>query len=559
MTTTVEIESTGKYDFRIFLLILSTLSLFMVCWFGPVSEYSGHDYYFNIGRLEILMQALKEGNYPIYLDYDTLEGYGYFTKGFYPDLILLPFAVIGLLVGSVSAYNILIFSLTFLCGLFMYKAVDVVFKNSFIASVSSILYTFSAYHLFDWYNRAALGESISFTFLPLVFLGLYHILIGNYKKWYLLTIGYSLLLYTHLLSSFLTFLVIVIMLLLCCRKLIKEPKRIAFLLLAAVVTIPIVASYLFPMLEQMASNTFYYNTSENITGQTKLGLNELGWGMLSGILYPKDNNICGTGPLLIIILFLRLFIRERSSYLKMADFCVLIGVLLLIMTSVLFPWGRLPLGFIQFPWRLYEFIIFFFSIGGAYYLSVILRGKKQYNIAIGGIIIYSLLVMIINNENYKYWQTRAKKDVPEWFSGEPSILNQYYKGGLEYLPSRVPTHGLMKERGDIVISENLETQISNLKKEKGMTSFDIEAHTSDKLELPLIYYKGYKAELDSKYIPIEQSDNGLIQLLVNESGSIRVYYAGTVIQKISWYISLLSIVVFCIFIYIAKRRNESDI
>lgn len=558
MTATVEIGRKEKCDFRIFLLILSILSLFMVCWFGPVSEYSGHDYYFNIGRLEILIQALKEGNYPIYLDYDTLEGYGYFTKGFYPDLIILPFAVIGLLFGSVLAYNALIFALTFLCGLFMYKAVDVVFKNSFIASVSSILYTFSAYHLFDWYNRAALGESISFTFLPLIFLGLYHILIGDYKKWYLLTIGYSLLLYTHLLSSFLTFLVIVIILLLCCRKLIKEPKRIIFLLLAAVVTIPIVASYLLPMLEQMTSNTFYYNTSENITGQTKLGLNELGWGMLSGILYPKDNNICGTGPLLIIILLLRVFIREKSSYLKIADFCVLIGVILLAMTSALFPWGRLPLGFIQFPWRLYEFIIFFFSIGGAYYLSAVLKSKKQCRIVFGVIVIYSLLVIIVNNENYKYWQTRAKKDVPEWFSGEPSILNQYYKGGLEYLPSRIPTHGLMKERGNIVISENVETQVSNLKREKGMTSFDIKANTSDKLELPLIYYKGYKAELNSKDIPIEQSDNGLIQLLVDESGSIKIYYAGTMIQKISWYITLVSILVFCVFIYRTKRRNEPN-
>lgn len=556
MTVNTEIKTIGKHDFRVFLLILFVLSLSMVCWFGPVSEYSGHDYYFNIGRLEILMQALKEGNYPIYLDYNTLEGYGYFTKGFYPDLIILPFAVIGLLAGSVLAYNILIFTMTFLCGLLMYKAVNMVFKNSFIASISSILYTFSAYHLFDWYNRAALGESISFTFLPLIFLGLYHILVENYKKWYLLTIGYSLLLYTHLLSSFLTFFVIVIILILCCRKLITEPKRIAFLLLAVVVTIPIVASYLFPMLEQMSSNTFYYNTSENITGQTKLGLNELSWGMLSGVLYPKDNNICGTGPLLIIILFLRLFIREKSPYLKIADLSVLIGIILLVMTSSLFPWGRLPLGFIQFPWRLYEFIIFFFSIGGAYYLSVFLKDRKQYNIAVTGIIIYSLLVMIISNENYKYWQTRAKKDAPEWFSGEPSILNQYYKGGLEYLPSRIPGYSFMKERGGLIISENPNTQIANLKRENGITSFGVKANTLDKLELPLIYYKGYKAELNSKNIPVEQSNYGLVQLIINESGNIKAYYAGTTIQKNSWYITLISILIFFIFIYRTKRRNE---
>lgn len=558
MTIVTEIAKTHKYDFRVFLIILSVLSLFMVFWFGPVSVYSGHDYYFNIGRLEVLMQALREGNYPIYLDYDTLEGYGYFTKGFYPDLVLLPFALIGILLGSVSAYNTLIYVMTFLCGLFMYKAVNVVFKNSFIASVSSILYTFSAYHLFDWYNRAALGESISFTFLPIIFLGLYEILVGNYKRWYLLTVGYSLLLYTHLLSSFLTFIVIVLTLLFCCKPLIKEPKRISYLFIAAGITLLITASYLFPMLEQMNSNIFYYNNNENITGQTKLNFSELGWGMLSGILYPRGSNMCGMGPLLIIMVFLRLFVREKTFTLKIADFCAIVGVILLIMVSVIFPWGRLPLGFIQFPWRLYEFIIFFFSIGGAYYLSVFLKDKKQYGVAFIVIVAYTLTVMIISNENYKYWQTRAKRDAPEWFSGEPSVLNQYYKGGLEYLPSRVPNYGFMKERGNQIITGNPITKTDDLKMEKGLTSFNIIVDTPDKIELPLIYYKGYNAELNSKEIPVEQSNYGLIEIPIDESGDVIVYYAGTTMQRISWYITLVSILVFSIYIYRTKRKDVSN-
>lgn len=558
MTVDTKIMAIGKYDFRIFLLILLALSLFMVCWFGPVSEYSGHDYYFNIGRMEVLMQALREGNYPFYLDYDTLEGYGYFTKGFYPDLILLPFALIGFLIGSVTAYNILIFTMTFLCGLLMYWAVNAVFRNSFIASVSAILYTFSAYHLFDWYNRAALGESISFTFLPIIFLGLYHIIVGDYKKWYLLTIGYSLLIYTHFLSSFLSLLTIVIILLLCCRKLIKEPKRIGYLLLAAAVTLPIVAGYLFPMLEQMASNTFYYESNENITGQTKLGLAGIGWGMLSGIVYPKDSNMCGTGPLLVLLILLRLFIREKTLQLKIADFCAFTGLILFLMLSALFPWGRLPLGFVQFPWRLYEFVIFFFSVAGACYLFVILKMKKQYIIALVAVVLYSVVVIVINNENYIYWQNRAKKDAPEWFSGEPSVLNQYYKGGLEYLPSVVPGYGFMKERGDIIIADNEHIQSKNLSIEKGLTSVDIIVNSPGKIELPLIYYKGYKAELNSKELAVQQSSYGLIELPVQQSGNLKVYYAGTWIQTVSWYISLISIVLFCIFIYRIKRKNGTD-
>jgi len=558
MTAVTEIRTDTKYDYRIFLLILLGLSLFMVLWFGPLSEYSGHDYYFNIGRFNALMQALREGNYPVYLDYNTLEGYGYFTKGFYPDLVILPFAAIGLIAGAVPAYNIMIFTMTFLCGLFMYFAINNVFRNSFMASVGAILYTFSAYHLFDWYNRAALGESISFTFLPIVFLGLYHIIAGDYKKWYLLTIAFSLLIYTHLLSSVLASIVLVIILLICYKPLLKEPKRIAYLLLAAVVTMPIAGSYLFTMLEQMASNTFYYSEHENITGQTKSGLSELGWGMLSGILFPKSSNMCGTGPLLILLVLLRLFIKQKSQSLRIADICALTGAILLIMISAIFPWGRLPLGFIQFPWRLYEFVVFFFSIAGSYYLYMILKSKKQYIIAGLSIIIFTVVVMVISNENYKYWQTLAKNAVPEWFTGVPSIKNEYYLGRLEYLPVKVPSYNFIHERGDNVKAKLADTEISNYENKDGAIDFDVVVGNTDMLELPLIYYKGYKTTVDTKELPVSESESGLVQISVGKSGSVKVHYAGTTVQRISWYISLLSILGFCLYICFYKKKKQKD-
>ena len=336
MNSVNDIKTDRKYSFWIFLSLLFALSLFMVCWFGPVSAYAGHDYFFNIGRFNVLINALKSGDYPIYIDYNTLEGYGYFTKGFYPDLIILPFAALGILTGTIAAYNVMIFTMTFLCGLFTYIAVNTIFRNSFAASVSAILYTFSAYHLFDWYNRAALGESLSFSFLPVIFLGLYHIIKGDYRKWYLLTIGYSLLIYTHLLSSFLTFITLALIVIICYKPLIKEPKRIGYLALAAIITLPIVSSYILTLLEQMTSNTFYYSTKENITGQTKLGLQDLGWGFLSGILYPKTENMAGIGPSLFLLVLLRLFVKEKNSSVKVADFCLLTGIILLVIASAVF-------------------------------------------------------------------------------------------------------------------------------------------------------------------------------------------------------------------------------
>lgn len=559
MNNATDIKTDSRYPFRVFLSLLFILSLFMVCWFGPVSVYAGHDYFFNTGRFDVLIQALKAGDYPIYIDYNALEGYGYFTKGFYPDLIVLPFAALGILTGTVAAYNVMIFTMTFLCGLFTYIAVDRVFRNPFAASAGAILYTFSAYHLFDWYNRAALGESLSFTFLPIIFLGLYHIIKGDCRKWYLLTIGYSLLIYTHLLSSFLTFIILALIVVLCYKPLVKEPKRIGYLALAAIITLPIVSSYILTLLEQMASNTFYYSTKENITGQTKLYMQDLGWGFLSGILYPKTENMAGTGPLLILLVLLRLFIKEKSPAIRIADFCLLTGIILLVIASAVFPWGRLPLGFIQFPWRLYEFIIFFFAVGGAYYLSVIVRTKKL-KIAAGSVIVlFTLITFVVNNNNYKYWQSLAFSEAPHWFTGIASVDNEYYLGGLEYLPVKVPSYRYIHERGDTVISENKETLISNFTRKEGIASFDVKTGNPDKLELPLVYYKGYQAAYSGgkRGIPVTESENGLVQIEIDKSGRIEVGYRPTATQQYSWYISLSSTIGLMIYIFISKRKRSN--
>lgn len=545
-----------KYDYLIFLLVLTALSLFMVCWSGPISEYAGHDYYFNTIRFGVLIDNLKSGTYPIYIDSNALDGYGYFTKAFYPDLILLPFALLGILTGAGFAYSAMIFSLTFLCGLFMYSAVNVVFESSAVAAISSILYTFSAYHLFDWYNRGALGEAISFTFLPIIFLGLFQIIVGDYKKWYLLTIGYSLLIYTHLLSSFITFITLAIIVLICIKPLLKEPKRIVYLLLATLVTLPLVAGYLFPMLEQMASNTFHYSLKENITGQTKLQFVDMLWGSLSGIFYSKQNNLCGTGPLLIIAVILRLFVKAKTAHVKIADLCLSIGVIYLICISSAFPWGRLPLGFIQFPWRLYEFVTFFFAVAGAYYVFCLLRTRKQFFITASIVMMFAVVTIVVNNNSYRYWQSKTKAAAPEWFTGIPSVENEYYQGGLEYLPISVPSYYYIHQRGDSVKSQLSTTEINSINRDGGITNIQLSLTSADKIELPLVYYKGYKAILNNRNVDVRESEYGLVEVSVAESGNLTVYYAETLVQKISWYISLVSALLLIVYIWFYRKKEN---
>ena len=57
----------------------------------------------------------------------------------------------------------------------MYCFVNKLTKSKQVGTLAAILYILMPYHLNDMYIRNALGEFLSYIFIPLVFLGLYKI------------------------------------------------------------------------------------------------------------------------------------------------------------------------------------------------------------------------------------------------------------------------------------------------------------------------------------------------------------------------------------------------
>ena len=154
------------------------------------------------------------------------------------------------------------------------------------------------------------------------------------------------------------------------------------------------------------------------------------------------------------------------------------------------------------------------------------------------------------NDAKLYHNTRITEDIKR----EALPENRYHLIGLEYLPVKVTSIEYLIERGDSVKSDY--SNISNLERDKAVVTFRAETNRTDNLELPLIYYKGYTAKLNGENISVSESDNGLVQIPVNKSGDINVYYGGTIIQKLSWIITLLSIVSLCVYIFLSKKKEK---
>jgi hypothetical protein len=546
------IVANKKSHIWLFLFILLALSLLMMYFYNPL--HPGQDFFFHYRRLQALMDGMKDSPYLIYLDYGAMNGYGYFTKAFYPDLTLTPFALIGNLTNIKFAYLSMIFVTTFLCGLFTYITVNKIYKNSFTASVAAILYTFCFYRLLDIYHRAAIGEAVTFTFLPLVFLGLYHIIKGDYKKWYILTIGFSLMMFTHLISSVLMFITIIIFLLIYCKSLFNEPKRFYYLLLSGVATLFIASNYIFPLLEQMMSNVFYYE-SRHLTLRAQDSVSKINWiiwGLFSGVIQARQIFIPGTGLILTCGILLRLFVYGKSKELRSIDILVILGLVYIFATCYLFPWFLFPfnkLNFIQLPWRLLEFSSFFFAVAGGYYLSHSMRSKKRLFAA--GCLIVSATIFVMINDSNLYEEIRSSRLITE----DASADDRYHMGGLEYAPDKVPNIEYIRKRGNVAIAGRQEVGLSEVNKMNGVTRLSVATTSATTIELPLIYYKGYAATIDAKSIPVEESSRGLVQISADRSGSVKVYYEGTIVQKVSWYITIVSIFVLCVYIFTGRRKN----
>lgn len=557
-------KNESNYTILLIIIMLAMTSVMMLLY-SPLCP--GGDFYVHFNRLVVLMEALSDGSYPIYMDYYMIDGYGYLIKAFYCDVLLLPFAIIGNFTSPTFAYQSIVFTFTLFCGFFTYIAAKKVLKCKYAAVMTALLYTFCTYRIFDIYVRGALGEVMSFTLLPIVLLGAYEIVKGDYKRWYILTIGFSLLIYSHVISTVLTAFTLLIFLCIYYKAFVKEPKRLLYLVVAAAVCLPITASYMVPMIEQMLSNSFYYDTHKITTGVTGYKLNEVISGLFNTISLRNEQLFPKLGAILIFVITSRILVKEKTKERNFADMAVIVGLVFILMTTPLLPWNIYPfklLSVIQFPWRLLEYTSFLFAFAGGYYLSRILKDGKQKIVATSLLIISFILIFNSDSIHYRTFICNNNKPTIE--------VNTSFRGiiGGEYLPSKLPSNyqvydipnvynDFIHHRGQVVEGNNETTQISNFTKNKGHLTFNVELKEKDNLELPLTYYIGYKATLDGNEIAYQQSENGLIEVPITASGKMEIEYVGTTLQYISLWITIASIILLSIFVARSQRNVNKKI
>jgi hypothetical protein len=208
-------------DFRetAFYILLLTL----VSSLPLISDFiqSKGDIVFHLQRIENIKVNLLSGQIPARMNYLSEGNAGIPTPVMYPELFLYIPALLRVLgippVFSLKLFHIL---LNLSCAFISYYSVSRITKSKNLGVIFSGIYTLCIYRLENIYLRHAIGEAQAMVFIPLVMLGIYEILYNDHKKWHILVIGFTGVLQSHIISTFLVVCFLILFLLFSVKHLI---------------------------------------------------------------------------------------------------------------------------------------------------------------------------------------------------------------------------------------------------------------------------------------------------------------------------------------------------
>lgn len=489
------------------------------------------------------------------------NGFGYSWNLFYGAFTTIGIIIFRIISGSyIIGYKLFAYTCLLFSGIFMYKFVSSISENKNVGLLAGALYIIAPYHLTDLYVRNAIAEFASFMFIPLVFWGLYNI-INKEKNTYYLTLGAVGLIFTHNISTLYTAIFACIYLIVNI-KCLKEKEVIKALIINLVFIIVISSCFILPLLETKFSAEYRVYEEETMASKESVIEQQL---PIRRVFVTADNEgfVFELGPYMIIMLgfsvmTVRILKKEfRKDYL----FFLIAGLVALLISTKIFPWKIMPKGLyiIQFPWRCLEYSSFFFSIVAAINMGALI---KKYSFKDSIIIITIAIVYTIALSGFVRY-TDNIGNVEEYSLGHISGMDNECIAGMgkaEYLPTKAYENRFYiatRENNIYVLTGKAIIENEN-KNQLEMTANIKTLEEETVFELPYIYYPGYEIRADGIIVENFETENGLLGFKLNSNDNItlEVKYKGTKIMKISMIVSLLGLIVFCI--YVLKNRSKEN-
>lgn len=541
-------------------LILTFIYMYAFIKIGHFNVQS--DASFHLQRANEIYQNLKSGSFFTFISTHSFGGSGVASFLFYPTIPLYILAIFRFIFNPITAIYLWI-------GLFMFLTQSIAFfamkrfsKNDFRAFLFAQFYTVAPYHLYLGFWNSVWGEFTAYTFIPLVFLGIYEILWRNKKNsWIVLSVGMALLCSCHVVTTYIAAGLCLILFLIKLFISRIEKQQILSLIKAVISTVLLIGWQYIPFLTDYIGKGIH-SPEEHFQYIASFG--DLVSNSFSNSI--QQTNL---GIFLVITLIIGLAFRciwdsktELSIY--------MLGLLLGISTSGIIPWNLLAkskfilhtLGNIQFPFRLLSFASFFLSISASLIICnlfkdklVTNKGKILITLAISFLAVvmfYGTVQPTINlidncktSNLLKKSHSDKRQSIPQ-----PVLINKNnYKdimqynvvwGNEDYYPERA-----VKQFDSIIngVSYIQEKPIKlDMKVKPNNEVFTLNEKKSVKLNTSILAYTRTYAKVNGKSVQYSISNRGTVELDLNKGKNViqigykpsMLYYIGFIISLVTW-------------------------
>lgn len=477
----------------------------------------GDDAFFHLNRIEGIAREWANGNFPARLESYCMFGMGYPMSVMYPEVFLWPAAFLRMigfdLPFCMKADIALINILTTLLSYYSFKNI---FRSRQIGLWGSAVYTLSLYRLYNIYDRAAVGEFIAMTFLPLICWGLTRAfsekeeVVREKKTVLLLAFGYMGILYSHVLSLEFAAVFTLLLCLTLWKRFFRKSTFFTFVK-AALLAVGLSLWFLMPFLDyslHAGLNVFETGNPIQILGlyfaQLFWFFPWRGWSSymyVSGMQYVRAY---GMGLALAAVFFCFMYFRVKGiAGRKMRDFDVYpkvkiaaaVGILAMFMSLNIFPWdavSEISEGFrkvvysIQFPYRFLVIVTISITFLGCGMFAMFQQegsGRK------GSVFAVSILILTVWGSSF-YMNHEIQGRTWSDFR-DAAAMGSAMIGNGEYLPAETDVEALPYTRA----SAGEGTVLQAYTKKNEHVEFRCENNGGEEgfVECNLLYYPGYRA------------------------------------------------------------------
>ena len=531
----------------------------------------------HVCRLIGTYQTIKSGEMLPMIMSNLCNNFGYSWNIFYSPLTAyapLIFKIFNFT--FTNCLKIFMFAVTLLSGITMYTFMMNVTKNKNVSLLSSILYVLAPYRITDMYIRIAVAELASFVFIPIIFDGLYSVLKEEKLSFKLIwgTVG---LILTHTVITMYMAIICLLYLVFNIKKL-KSIKVIRILVISLVCILLITSFYWVGLLQHHNATSYEVFVPGRMEVGNKLEYYKTEFYQLFHT--NKDQTMIyaiGLVTVLGLVLTPIAWKNVEKDYKRTYVLFLIFGIILTIMTLTFFPFEKLPSIFkmIQFTFRLYEFTALFFAFVAGINYGIIIKNFKIFDVIVLAVISTLLLIPykskleyeLSTNEDRLIEGVRVTENTGRVHAGMAS---------MEYLPSKAfkVLNTYIANRKDEPIITNGEAEILNYSKNRTNLEFELanmkskqEADNQNNkteagltIELPYIYYLGYRVYANGSEIEYAESDNGFVQIKINpalyeQDVKINMKYTGTNEMIVASVISIVSAMIIVISEIILNMKN----